>query len=132
MPAIDDQSNAIIRRDGAIGDRNLPDNATLAGSISLGHRNFVGFSSAVLQKGRIGNEALIGAQTLVYRDTQLSLYCGSPARKGSCAGPKDWCCRDRCSKERRWLPDCDVSTRHGRAVLGVLAGFCNMWMMDCR
>jgi sugar O-acyltransferase (sialic acid O-acetyltransferase NeuD family) len=83
-------SNVTICHDGTIGDHNfIAANATLGGNVSLGHRNFLGFSSVVLQERRIGNETLIGAQTLINRDTQdLSLYCGSPARRVRALDPE--------------------------------------------
>jgi sugar O-acyltransferase (sialic acid O-acetyltransferase NeuD family) len=83
-------SNATICHDSTIGDHNfIAANVTLGGHVTLGHRNFLGFSSVVLQKRCIGDETLIGAQTLVNRNTHdLSLYCGNPARRVRALDPE--------------------------------------------
>jgi sugar O-acyltransferase (sialic acid O-acetyltransferase NeuD family) len=76
-------SNATLCHDGRIGDHNfIAANVTLGGNVTAGARNFIGFSAVVLQGRRIGDDTLIGAQSLVNRDTQdLSMYLGSPARR---------------------------------------------------
>jgi len=76
-------SNATICHDNTIGNHNfLAANATLGGNVVVGERNFIGFSSVVMQGRRIGDDTLIGAQTLVNCDTQdCSVYIGTPARR---------------------------------------------------
>jgi sugar O-acyltransferase (sialic acid O-acetyltransferase NeuD family) len=76
-------SNATLCHDSHIGDHNfIAANATLGGNVTIGARNFIGFSAVVMQGRRIGDDTLIGAQTLVNCDTQnLSAYVGTPARQ---------------------------------------------------
>lgn len=76
-------SNAVVCHDAVLGDHNfIAANVTLGGGVSIGDRNFIGFSAVVLQHRKIGNDTLIGAQTLVNRDTEdFSQYIGSPARR---------------------------------------------------
>ena len=76
-------SNATLCHDSQIGDHNfIAANATLGGNVTIGARNFIGFAAVVMQGRRIGDDTLIGAQSLVNRDTQdLCAYVGSPARR---------------------------------------------------
>ncbi|WOD18649.1 acetyltransferase [Paraburkholderia kirstenboschensis] len=75
-------SNATACHDSAIGDHNfIAANATLGGNVTIGARNFIGFSAVLMQGRRVGDDTLIGAQTLIDRDTQdLCAYVGTPAR----------------------------------------------------
>lgn len=76
-------SNATICHDTQILDHNfIAAHTALGGFVNVGCRNFFGFSSVVLQGRRIGNDTLVGAQSLVIRDTlDLSLYYGNPAKR---------------------------------------------------
>ena len=54
----------------------------MGGEISMGNSNFLGFSSVVLQGRKIGDDVLLGAQSLALSNLEtLSKYHGSPATK---------------------------------------------------
>lgn len=74
-------SNATICHDVSIGDGNfIASGVTIGGEVVLGNGCFLGFSSVVLQGRRVGDDVLLGAQSLALHDLEsLSCYYGSPA-----------------------------------------------------
>lgn len=76
-------SNATICHDATVGDHNfIASNVTIGGEVSIGSRNFLGFSAVVTQQRQVGDDVLIGAQSLLLGDAEsLAHYQGVPAKK---------------------------------------------------
>lgn len=87
-------SNATVCHDTRILDHNfIAAHTVFGGFVEIGCRNFFGFSSVVLQGRRIGDDTLIGAKSLINRDTEnLSLYFGNPAKRVRGLDPKIGVC----------------------------------------
>jgi len=76
-------SNVTVCHDSVLCDHNfIAANVTLGGNVTVGARNFIGFSAVVMQGRRVGDDTLIGAQTLLNCNTQdCCAYVGAPARR---------------------------------------------------
>lgn len=75
-------SNVTVCHDSMIGDHNFfAANTVIGGRSTIGSGCFFGFSSTILQKIIIESETLVGAASLVTRNTKaFGKYVGSPAR----------------------------------------------------
>lgn len=65
-----------------ISDYNafMPD-VKISGEVKIGKRNFFGVGSIVLQQLSIGNDTVIGANSLILRKTKDGMtYIGNPAK----------------------------------------------------
>jgi acetyltransferase-like isoleucine patch superfamily enzyme len=56
-------------------------NTKISGEVKIGNRNFFGVGSTVLQQITIGNDTVVGANSLIFRNTKDGMtYIGSPAK----------------------------------------------------
>jgi acetyltransferase-like isoleucine patch superfamily enzyme len=76
------RQNIYLGHDSILGDGNtLAAGCTLAGFCTIGNSCFLGVNSTCLQYTGIANETLIGAGSVVTKNTTPhTLYIGNPAR----------------------------------------------------
>lgn len=76
-------SNSTICHDSQIGDGCfIAANTTVGGGVRMEELCFLGFSSTVIQSLNVGSETLLGAMSLLLKDSiAYTKYCGIPAKK---------------------------------------------------
>ncbi len=72
-----------VGHDSNIGNYNaIMPNVNISGGVTIGDGNFLGVKSTVLQYLKIGNNVMIGANSLLMRNAKSDcLYFGNPAEK---------------------------------------------------
>jgi len=72
-----------IGHDARIGDYNSIMPATkISGGVRIGNRNFMGVNSVILQYKSLGDDAVIGAASVVIRNIKIpGTYVGNPAKR---------------------------------------------------
>lgn len=73
----------IIGHDCIIGNYNtIMPAVKISGGVKVGNRNFLGVNSSVIQYKTIGDDTIIGASSVVMRNTKNgNTYIGNPAKK---------------------------------------------------